>query len=168
MPISPYIKKLREKVGQDLLAFPSSSVIIFRDDGRFALLKVAGTDEWMMVGGFIEPYEHPSDSAVREAWEEIGLHVELTHVIGVFGGPEGEVIYAHGDQVAYTSTVFAARAIGGEAKADGDEADGVGWFTWEEAEGLRLMPLARVVLPHASQVPGPASFEPATWTPSSA
>ena len=101
MPISPYIKQLREKIGHDLLVFPSSSVIIFREDGRFALLRVAGTDQWMMVGGFVEPYEHPADSAVREAWEEIGLHVELTHLIGVFGGPEGEVIYDHGDKVSF-------------------------------------------------------------------
>ena len=76
MPLSPYIKQLREKIGHDLLVFPSSSVIIFREDGRFALLRVAGTDQWMMAGGFVEPYEHPADSAVREAWEEIGMRIK--------------------------------------------------------------------------------------------
>ena len=165
MPISPYLKRLREKVGTDLLVLPSSSVIIFRDDGKFALLRIAGTDEWMMVGGFVEPYEHPADSAVREAWEESGLHGELTHLIGVFGGPEGEVVYDHGDKVSYVSTVFAAKPIGGGAKADGDEADGVGWFSWEEAKFLELMPLARVVLPHAHGTPALAKFAPPTWRP---
>ena len=46
---------------------------------------VEGND-WTTPGGMIEPYETPSNAAVREMWEETGLYVELTHVIGVFGG----------------------------------------------------------------------------------
>ena len=167
MSISPFIKSLRDKVGHDLLVLPSSSVLIFREDGRIALLRIAGSDEWMMAGGFVEPFEHPADSAVREAWEETGLHVELTHLMGVFGGPEGEVVYENADRVSYVTTVFAARAIAGDALADGEEADALGWFTVEEASNLKLMPLARVVLSHASNTPGRASFVPASWQPPS-
>jgi 8-oxo-dGTP pyrophosphatase MutT (NUDIX family) len=32
----------------------------------------------------IEPFELPADAAVRETWEETGLFVELTGLIGVF------------------------------------------------------------------------------------
>ncbi|MEM7427387.1 MAG: NUDIX domain-containing protein [Pseudomonadota bacterium] len=166
MPISPYLKTLREKVGTDLLVLPSTSVIIFRDDGRFALLKVPGKDAWMMVGGFVEPFEHPADSAAREAWEEIGLDVELTHLIGVFGGPEGEVVYDHGDRVSYVSTVFGARIRGGVVKVDGDEAEDAGWFTPDEAREMRLTSLTRTVLSHLQADPGPAAFIPARWRPS--
>ena len=43
--------------------------------------------------GMIEPYETPSDAAVREMWEETALYVQLTHVIGVFGerGAQGRL-----------------------------------------------------------------------------
>ena len=43
-------------------------------------------DEWTTPGGMIEPEETPADAAVREAWEETGLVVALTRIVGVFGG----------------------------------------------------------------------------------
>src|SRR5438045_9686417 len=76
---------------------------------------------WTTPGGMIEPYETPSNAAVREMWEETGLFVDLTHVIGVFGGDICSTTYANGDRIAWVSTVFGARYISGTLKPDGDE-----------------------------------------------
>jgi ADP-ribose pyrophosphatase YjhB (NUDIX family) len=72
-------------------------------------------------GGMIEPYETPSNAAVREMWEEPGLHVELTRVVGVFGGELCSSTYSNGDRVAWVSTVFEARLLRGTLTPDGEE-----------------------------------------------
>jgi len=39
---------------------------------------------WNLPGGFIGYGEHPSRSAEREVWEEVGLRVKLVRLLGVY------------------------------------------------------------------------------------
>jgi len=73
MAISPYIRRLREAVGSDLLLVPSVAGIIFDHDGRILLVRQADDGVWSTPGGAIEPNEEPADAVVREVWEETGL-----------------------------------------------------------------------------------------------
>ena len=75
-------------------------------------------DLWTTPGGMIEPEETPANAAVREAWEETGLVVELVRIVGVFGGERCTSTYANGDRIAWVSTVFEARVIGGTLRPD--------------------------------------------------
>ncbi|WP_407568855.1 NUDIX hydrolase [Deinococcus altitudinis] len=62
---------------------------------------------WGAPGGVVEPGETPMQAAVREAAEETGLEVELTHLIGVYllqGGGWPDIL-AH---------VFTAEILSGE------------------------------------------------------
>ena len=58
---------------------------------------------------------------VREVWEETGLHVAPTRILGLYGGPECHVRYRNGDEVSYLMVVFEARVIGGHPRPDGVE-----------------------------------------------
>ncbi len=120
VPISPYVAALRELVGHRQLLLPSVSVLIWDDAGRLLMVANAETDLWQTVGGSVEPLEHPSESAVREAREETGLEVELGALRGIAGGPVFQHTYPNGDEVAFVSTVYDASPIGGELLADGD------------------------------------------------
>ena len=62
----------------------SATVMLLDDRGRLLLAQDAGSELWMTVGGAINPDETPADAAVRECWEETGLRVELTRILGVF------------------------------------------------------------------------------------
>ena len=53
MPISPYIQRLREKVGNDLLLLPAVTAIILDDDNRALLHRSADDDRWYTIGGAI-------------------------------------------------------------------------------------------------------------------
>jgi len=64
------------------------SVITFGDSERVLLVRHVEGNDWTTPGGMVEPYETPADAAVRETWEETGLYVRLTRIIGVFGGNE--------------------------------------------------------------------------------
>ena len=121
MPMSEYVRDLRAKIGTTVLEVPTVSVLTFDENERVLLVRHVEGNNWTTPGGMIEPYELPSDAALREMWEETGLHVALTHVVGVFGGPLCSGTYSNGDKMAWISTVFGARVIGGSLKPDGEE-----------------------------------------------
>lgn len=149
MPISPYVQWLRGQVGQAPLLLPSASVLIFDDRQRLLIVRPHGTDTWVSPGGAVDPGESPVDAAIREAHEETGLHVEITGIFGVFGGPEFRVTYPNGDIADYIMTSYIARVISGELEAlDGEIAE-MRWVTREELAQVNLSRWARIVLPHA-------------------
>ena len=131
--ISPHVRRLRDKVGHDLLLLPSAAVVPRDEAGRLLLVRLIDTGNWATIGGAVEPGESPRDCAVREAEEEAGVTVELGNVLGVFGGSEYRVTYPNGDESAYVVTVFNATVIEGSPRPDGDETSEVGWFRPEES-----------------------------------
>ena len=108
MPMSDYIRDLRARIGTTVLEVPTVSVLTFDERDRVLLVRHVEGDNWTSPGGMIEPYETPANAAVREMWEETGLHVALTRVIGVFGGNLCAATYGNGDKVAWGSTVGGA------------------------------------------------------------
>jgi 8-oxo-dGTP pyrophosphatase MutT (NUDIX family) len=167
MPISPHLRRLREAVGHTLLLLPAITVIIFDDQGRMLLVQHTEGGAWLPPGGSIEPGERPADAAVREIWEETGLRVTLSHVIGVFGGPEFHVVYANGDEVSYVTTVFEAQVVGGELQPDGQEALALAYFSPAELAGLAMPAWMRIVLEAALHRDGRTHFQKPAWQPPS-
>jgi ADP-ribose pyrophosphatase YjhB (NUDIX family) len=165
MPMSDYIRGLRARIGNDLLLVPTVAVFAFDAAGRVLLVRDAQSGQWTSPGGMIEPDETPADAAVREVWEEAGVHVELTHVVGVYGGPGFEIVYDNGDRMAWISTVFGARPRGGQPQPDGVETIEAGWFTRDEAARLDCRPHLRTTLAAAFAWSGRAQFEPASFRP---
>ena len=165
MPMSGYLEQLRKKVGHDLLLLPSAAVAILDREKGLLLGKHADKDIWVTPGGLIEPGEHPADAAVRETWEETGLTVELTGVLGVYGGPDLIVDYPNGDQAAYIGTIFRGRVLGGTMRPDGSEILDVRYFKREELLRVahsRWMDRCMDVL-FASNTP--PHFIPPSWKP---
>jgi len=113
----------------------------------------------------VEPYETPADAAVRETWEETGLFVTLTHVIGVFGGPLCASTYANGDQVAWISTVFGATVAGGDLRPDGEETLEARYVERTEIGLLRCKAHARMFVDAGYASSRIAQFQPSTWRP---
>jgi 8-oxo-dGTP pyrophosphatase MutT (NUDIX family) len=141
MGMSPYLRGIRERIGNDLLLLPAVSVLIWDDDGRLLLVRGADTGTWQMVGGAVEPGESPWDAARRETAEETGLEVSLDRIRAVIGGPRFQHTYPNGDQVAFVSTVFDGRIVNGTPVPDHDEVTEVAWFAASElAAGQRDAP----------------------------
>lgn len=165
--MSPYMRDLRARVGPTLLEVPSVSILTFDDANRVLLVKNADVARWTTPGGAVEPEEVPADAAVREMWEEAGLHVELTRVLGVYGGPEFVVNYSNGDATSYLIVVFEGRILGGEPRPDGVETLEVGWFSEAELGGIPLCLGASIVLAEAFRSRNQPHFAAATWRPPS-
>ena len=168
MPMSDYIRRLREQVGHDLLLMPSVTALISNGAGGILLVKHAEAGRWVAPGGCIDPGETPADVLVREVWEETGLLVEPLRVRGVFGGPEFRVRYANGDETLYVMTVFECRILGGEMRPDYVETLDVRFFAREQLPPTsQLSPWVRRVLTDPLQDPRGVHFQAPTWKPPS-
>jgi 8-oxo-dGTP pyrophosphatase MutT (NUDIX family) len=88
MSLSDHLRAVRAKVGHDLLLLPAVGGLVYDDAGRVLLQRHSETRRWVMPGGAVEPDETPTDTVVRELWEETGLWVEPLAILGIFGGPE--------------------------------------------------------------------------------
>jgi len=166
--MSEYIRGLRAKVGSTVLEVPTVSVLTFDERERVLLVRHVEGNDWTTPGGMIEPYETPSNAAVREMWEETGLFVELTHVIAVFGGDICSSTYANGDRVAWVSTVFGARRLRGILKPDGEETLEARYFDRIETGEIRCKPHVGLFLDAAYSPKQEAHFQQASWQPTSA
>jgi len=148
-----------------LLVLPSAAVALYDDQGRVLMGLHADRRVWVLPGGLIEPVEIPADAAVREVWEETGLHVELTGILGVYGGKELLVDYVNGDQASYVGTIFRGHVIGGTLRADAQEILDVRYVARAE---LAELPHARwldIALDAIYSQRASADFQQSTWRP---
>jgi 8-oxo-dGTP diphosphatase len=125
MPMSPYVSKLRQLVGNDLLLLPSVSAVVFNDAGEVLLGQRSDSGQWSLIAGGIDPGEQPAAAMIREIYEEAGVHAVVERLIGAAMHP---VVYPNGDRCEYVNLWFRCRAVGGEARVNDDESLAVGWF----------------------------------------
>ena len=145
MPMSEYVRRMRDAVGTDLLLLPSVAVIL-RDDARILLVRQSDHGQWGLLGGGIDPGESPRDAAIRETREEVGLEIDLGHIVGAIGGRGYEVEYANGDRSAYVTVVFEGRVAAGDLVPDGIEVLEARWFSTADLAGADLHFFARNAL----------------------
>lgn len=90
-------------------------VVIPNEDGVVLIQRANEPFEgrWALPGGFVETVEA---AAIREAWEETGLTVEIERLVGVYSGPDRD---PRGHNV---SVVFVARVASGRMQAATDAA----------------------------------------------
>jgi 8-oxo-dGTP pyrophosphatase MutT (NUDIX family) len=136
--ISPYVRRLRERVGHDLVLLPSVAVLVWDEHGRLLLVREAQTSLWQTIGGAIEPDESPLDAALRETAEETGVRVQIDGIRAVAGGPQYRLTYPNGDLVSYVPIVFDARVVDGTPRPDGDETLEVAWLSPSELTEIAL------------------------------
>lgn len=79
------------------------------DDGEVVLLRRGiepGRGLWAPPGGFVEVDETPSEAAIRETREEIGLLIEPGEIVGMYARLEAAVVVL----------AYEARVVGGEMR----------------------------------------------------
>jgi 8-oxo-dGTP pyrophosphatase MutT (NUDIX family) len=130
--MSGYLKELRQKVGHDLLLLPSAAVVLYDERGRVLFCLHSDRNIWVTPGGLIEPGEQPAAAAIRETLEETGLEIQVTDILGVYGGEDLIIDYPNGDKAAYISIIFRGKITGGTLKPDGDEILDARYFTRDE------------------------------------
>jgi ADP-ribose pyrophosphatase YjhB (NUDIX family) len=165
MPISSYLKSVREKVGRDLIMMTAASISVFDAGGRLLLGKDAEMNFWSLPGGAVDPHEQPADAAVRECFEETGLIVKLDALMAVFGGPEFLIHYPNGDVAYYITIAFRGSIMGGSHEPMDGEFSELQYFSQTECDGLVMSPSSRLISRHAFEASSRPYFTQPTWTP---
>jgi 8-oxo-dGTP diphosphatase len=57
--------------------YVGTSPFVTRDDGRLLLVRHSYKPAWGTPGGLMNRGEHADACAIREAWEEVGLRIEI-------------------------------------------------------------------------------------------
>jgi 8-oxo-dGTP pyrophosphatase MutT (NUDIX family) len=166
VPASPYVHELRAKIGNGLLMLSSVTAMLFDEQRRLLVVQDANTKKWITLGGGVDPDESPSDAIVREAWEELGIVIEPTKLMGVFGGPQFRVNYANGDTVSYVVAMFEIRLLSGVPTPDNLEISHVRYVTRDEMRQLPMSDGTREMFEYAFAFDGHTPhFSAPTWHP---
>ena len=133
-----------DRVGKEAELRVGASAMIF-DETREKILLTRRADNglWCLPGGGMDPGESVTETCIREVWEEIGLHVRIGRLIGVYTTSDRITVYADGNRVQYASFSFEAEPYGGELGTS-DEVTEFGYFTPAEIEELPLMEHHRI------------------------
>ena len=105
---------------------PTASIVIL-DGDRFLALRRArkpGVGLWDLPGGFCEAWEHPTDAAIREAREELGVLVRLDRYLGMFLG----AYEYQGELLPVLDCFWTASIVDGELLVDPEEASEHAWM----------------------------------------
>ena len=78
---------------------------------------------------FCDLGENAAQTAVREVWEELGLHIEPDRLIGVHATPQLNTTYVNGDKIRNVGVVFHVRLLGGTLNIDQKEIADMAWMT---------------------------------------
>jgi ADP-ribose pyrophosphatase YjhB (NUDIX family)/L-amino acid N-acyltransferase YncA len=92
---------------------------LVEEEGRVVLVRRKADPRagyWGLPAGYVEADESAEDAAIRETLEEVGLHVELDDLLGV---------YSYGGELQRRGVLilYAAHAVSGELRAGDDAAE---------------------------------------------
>jgi 8-oxo-dGTP pyrophosphatase MutT (NUDIX family) len=163
--ISPYVAELRKRIGTSRLLLPSVTAIVYSPAGEILLVRQRDGNVWSAPGGSIEIDENPVDAVVRETWEETGLLVQPTALVGVFGGPSFVVRYGNGDETQYVMSIFECSIKSGEITNATDEVTECRFISQAEFRTLTVSPWTRDVLPLCYSRPRDPIIGSVTWAP---
>jgi len=120
------------------------AAIVVTQDGKILLVPHYNTNEhpisWHLPGGGVEFGESVQAAAIREFWEETGLHAHIESLLDI-----NEVIQMEKPYHSLT-TIFSGSIVGGTLTAEsehpyiryGDKMPC--WFSWEELQAVNYHP----------------------------
>lgn len=114
------------------------SAIIFDESREKVLLtQRADNGHWCLPGGHMESGESAAEACEREVWEETGLKVRATRLLGVYSNPDQLVIYKDGAKAFFVVLNFEVEVVEGELGLS-DETTAFGWFTLKEMDSMSI------------------------------
>ncbi|MGY0461124.1 NUDIX domain-containing protein [Kitasatospora sp. cg17-2] len=117
---------------------PAASVVVVDDAGRVLLQRRTDNGMWALPGGAMEIGESIAGCGVRETWEETGIDIEITGIVGTYTDPRHVFAYDDGEVRQEFSICLLGRPLGGELRVS-DESHEVAWFSPAETDGLSMV-----------------------------
>ena len=142
------IASMRARIGHLPYIGVGSVGILADEHGRLLVGRRTDTGEWAFPGGYANLGENAAYTVVREIFEETGLQVEPTRLMGIFS-PRTAWVYPNGDTTQSVVSIFRCRLLGGVEKADLVETSHLAWLSPQE---ILALPEHPVMTPFNTQV----------------
>ncbi len=135
---------------------PAVSAVVIRDQ-QVLLVQRSDNKAWTPVTGIVEPGENPADCAVREVFEETGIHVVPSRLAWVH--VTAPMVHANGDHAQYLDHVFRMAWVGGEPFPADDESLDACWCDLAELPDMSADMRRRIELANDDSPSAPTVFE---------
>lgn len=122
---------------EGVLRVGCSAVIFDKDRSKVLLTQRTDNGRWCLPGGQMEAGESASEACEREVWEETGLKVRATRLLGVYSNPNQLVIYNDGSKAFFVVLNFEVEVIEGELGLS-NEITAFGYYSLEEMESMPM------------------------------
>ncbi|MGW5380694.1 NUDIX hydrolase [Nocardia sp. NPDC003999] len=107
------------------------SALVQDDEGRILLIRRTDNGKYSIPGGGLEAGETVARAVVREVYEETGIDVKVTELIGIFSDPDHVIAYNDGEVRQEFSICFRAQPISGTPRPS-EESTEVEWVAPEK------------------------------------
>ena len=114
-----------------------SAVIFDEAHQKVLLTRRADNGLWCVPGGKMEAGESAEECCQREVFEETGLQIRPTRLIGVYSNRDQLVIYPDGNKVHIVVLSFEAEIVSG-APGLSEETTEVGYFSLDEIKSMPM------------------------------
>lgn len=140
------LKNLQRCYDAEVQRYFCVTVYVMNKNQQFLMLLNKKLNRWVPPGGKIDNHETPEEAAVRECYEETGIHVQL---IGEMSPVDGGLMNPRGMQLNpiipdvhdHVDFIYFAKPIESEVlNMSQREAAGIGWFSYEEVLKLETFP----------------------------
>lgn len=139
---------------------PAASAFVVKGDAVL-LIERSDNGNWSMPGGVHESGETLSRTAVRETFEETGVSIRITGLVGIFTDPGHVTLYTSDGEVRQEfSIVYNAEYLRGDPTPS-DEASRVAWVTLDQLDALPMDRSQRQRLDWARTHPDQIWIDPA-------
>jgi ADP-ribose pyrophosphatase YjhB (NUDIX family) len=119
-----------------------SAAVFNREKEKILLVRRADNGKWAVPGGYMEAGESFSEACQREVWEETGLTVNISRLVGVYTSPNLLLEYPDGNKWQLVVLHFEAEIVNGELTPS-EETIGFGFFSLAEVSPLDMNELDR-------------------------
>ena len=107
----------------------AASGIVVNEKGEILLQKRADNGQWGLPSGYVDIGESVEHGAIREIWEETGIHTQVKRLVGIYSDPQHNVIAAYPDcsLIQFAIVVFVCEYLSGQLRIS-DESTDIGYF----------------------------------------
>lgn len=127
-----------ERIGKTgELAISCVGVLFNPEKTKVLLVRRADNQQWCLPGGFMQAGETIAEACQREVWEQTGLLVKTTRLIGIYSNPNILATYEDGNKFHVVVAVCEVEIVQG-ALGVSEETTLASFFLKSEIEKLGL------------------------------
>jgi ADP-ribose pyrophosphatase YjhB (NUDIX family) len=123
------------------------AAFVLDDNDQLLMIRRTDSGKYALPGGGQEVGETLTQAVVRETYEETGIDVEVTGLIGIYSDPGHVIAYTDGEVRQEFAICFRARPMDGQLRTSNETSE-VHWVRQRDIATLDVHPTTRLRIDH--------------------